>query len=203
MVQIFSSSARTAGDVGCYQQSKCGSLTGGLKDILFHFVVKISAGSQKQSKFCSAILSTERPSCNFYIRAALWGLSSSEDSSYSGSSLWEVEVDVIAHLPRVPWLLLFHSVLSQYYKHQPPPKLDTFLSWSWKMDTADKENYGNAVIWFLHCLPASLSWWKDETPLTWCFQWDCSPFHHQQCQFCGIQVLQDLRRLLADFWESL
>lgn len=155
-----------AGNIGCYQQSKRGSLTGGLRDILFHFV-KILAGSQKQSNFCGAVLLTERTSWNFYIWAASWGLSSSEDSSYSGSSLWEVEVDIIAHLSHVPWLLLFHGVLNQYYKHQPPPKLHKFLCWSWRVDMTDQENDGHAVVWYLHRMPASRQLWKDEIPLTW------------------------------------
>lgn len=165
VVQIFSGSARLAENVGCYQQSKRGSLTGGLKYILFHFV-RISAGSQKQSNFCGAVLLTERTSWNFYIRAVPWSLSSSEDSGYSGSHLWGVEVDVIARSPHVPCLLLFYSVLSQYYyKHQPPPKLDKFLCWSWRVDMTDQEKDGNAVVWCLHRLPASLQLWKDETPL--------------------------------------
>lgn len=164
VVQIFSGSARLGGNVGCYQQSKRGSLTGGLKDIPFHFV-RISAGSQKQSNFCGVVLLSERTSWNFYIWAAPWSLSSSEDSGCSGSHLWGVEVDIIARLPHVPCLLLFYSVLSQYYKHQPPPKLDKFLCWSWRVDMTDQENDGNAVVWCLHCTPASRQLWKDEMPL--------------------------------------
>lgn len=83
------------------------SLTGELRDIFFHFVVKISAGSQKQSNFCGAVLLTGRTSRNFYIWAALQGLRSFEDSSHSGSSLWEVEADILAHLSHVPWILFF------------------------------------------------------------------------------------------------
>lgn len=164
VVQIFSGSARLAGNVGCYQQSKRGSLTGGLKDILFHFV-RISTGSQKQSNFCGAVLLTERTSWNFYVWAAPWSLSSSEESGYSGSHLWGVEVDDTARSPSVPCLLLFYSALSQYYKHQPPPKPDKFLCWSWRVDMADQENDGKAVVWCLHHLPASRQLWKDETPL--------------------------------------
>lgn len=177
VVQIFSGSARLAGNVGCYQQSKRGSLTGGLKDILFHFV-RISAGSQKQSNFCGAVLLTERTSWNFYIRAAPWSLSSSEDSGYSGSHLWGVEVDVIARSPHVPCLLLFYSVLSQYYINTN--HLQNWINscaevggWTWqtkKKMAMQLFGVSTACQLLVSC----------ERMKRRCHQWDCSPFYQQQ-----------------------
>lgn len=116
--------------MGCYQQSKCGSLPGGLKDILFNFV-KIPVGSQKHSNFLWCCFVNWKNLKRFLHMSC----------SMSSQIFWRQQLqwmkfvkDWGTHYSTLnPLWLLFHGVPRHYYKHQAPPKWIGFCAgvWGW------------------------------------------------------------------------